>query len=131
MGTVSRTKQLGSKPPFPREAETLHSPAVPCYRFGREGSPTPTAPRPRPRQVVQISASSCAFAAVRADGRVVTWGDAGNGGDSGQVQDSRPPAWRASFYLRSVLVQENQRKRTYFVWGGSPEKDTRLGILPT
>ena len=33
-----------------------------------------------PRQ--QIQASQAAFAAILRDGSVVTWGDAGNGGDS-------------------------------------------------
>ena len=34
----------------------------------------------------QVQASSKAFAAIRADGSAVTWGDAAYGGDSSSVQ---------------------------------------------
>ena len=36
--------------------------------------------------IEQIAASGSAFAAIRADGRVETWGDADYGGDSTAVQ---------------------------------------------
>lgn len=39
------------------------------------------------RHVQHIAASNGAFAALRSDGSVVTWGDADYGGDSGDVQD--------------------------------------------
>ena len=35
----------------------------------------------------RIQATSSAFAAILADGSVVTWGDADSGGDSSSVQD--------------------------------------------
>ncbi|CAE7232173.1 CCDC15, partial [Symbiodinium natans] len=34
-----------------------------------------------------VQATACAFAAIRADGSVVTWGDGGCGGDSSAVHD--------------------------------------------
>ena len=37
--------------------------------------------------VQQIQATSCAFAAILADGSVVTWGHAEGGGNSSDVQD--------------------------------------------
>merc|ERR1712139_463781 len=37
--------------------------------------------------VTQIWATNTAFAALRSDGRVVTWGRAASGGDSSAVQD--------------------------------------------
>ena len=43
--------------------------------------------RDRLRNVEQIQATVYAFAAILADGSVVTWGDAGNGGDSSAVRD--------------------------------------------
>ena len=39
----------------------------------------------------RIHAASGAFAAVRNDGRVVTWGDPWGGGDSNSVQDKLVP----------------------------------------
>ena len=39
------------------------------------------------RRVQQVAATFSAFAAVLADGSVVTWGDASRGGDSSAVQD--------------------------------------------
>ena len=39
------------------------------------------------QNVQQVCATFSAFAAVLADGRVVTWGDASRGGDSSQVAD--------------------------------------------
>ena len=43
--------------------------------------------RDRLKQVKQISASRCAFAALREDGEVVSWGDPKFGGDSSEVQE--------------------------------------------
>ena len=37
-----------------------------------------------------IQATSKAFAAIRSDGTVATWGDADAGGESGYVQEQRP-----------------------------------------
>ena len=37
-----------------------------------------------------IQATSRAFAAIRSDGTVATWGDADAGGESGYVQEQRP-----------------------------------------
>ena len=39
------------------------------------------------QNVQQLQSSSGAFAAVLGDGSVVTWGDAGTGGDASTVQD--------------------------------------------
>ena len=39
--------------------------------------------------VVQIQSTSRAFAAIRRDGHVVSWGDPARGGDSRAVQDQR------------------------------------------
>ena len=39
------------------------------------------------KNVQQIQASSCAFAAILADGSVVTWSHADNGGNSSALQD--------------------------------------------
>lgn len=39
------------------------------------------------RNVQQIYATQFAFAAILADGRVVSWGDPASGGDSSGVQD--------------------------------------------
>ena len=39
------------------------------------------------RNVQQIQANSAAFAAIRDDGCVVTWGSTSSGGDSSAVQD--------------------------------------------
>lgn len=38
------------------------------------------------RDVQQIQASGAAFAALRGDGKVVTWGDSARGGDSSLVR---------------------------------------------
>ena len=44
--------------------------------------------------VQQIAANKGAFAALRTDGSVVTWGDPEYGGDSSEVQDQlRPDGW--------------------------------------
>ena len=44
--------------------------------------------------VQQIAANKGAFAALRTDGTVVTWGDPEYGGDSSEVQDQlRPGLW--------------------------------------
>ncbi len=40
-----------------------------------------------PRRVVRVAATDSAFAAVRSDGTVITWGDAGAGGNSYKVQE--------------------------------------------
>lgn len=40
-----------------------------------------------PRRVVHVAATDSAFAAVRSDGTVTTWGDAGAGGNSYKVQE--------------------------------------------
>ena len=45
----------------------------------------------RLKNVQQIQASFGAFAAILADGSVVTWGDAANGADSSAVQDLLKP----------------------------------------
>ena len=39
------------------------------------------------KNVQQIQASEAAFAAIRGDGSVVTWGDATRGGNSSAMQD--------------------------------------------
>lgn len=44
----------------------------------------------RSQDIVQLEASKGAFSALRADGRVVTWGDARSGGDA----SSAPTSWR-------------------------------------
>ena len=41
-----------------------------------------------PRNVQHIAASKGAFAGIRADGKVVTWGGSGYGGDSSNLDDS-------------------------------------------
>ena len=46
-----------------------------------------TAVQDQLRNVQQIAASRDAFAAILADGSVVTWGEPGGGGDSSAVQD--------------------------------------------
>ena len=40
-----------------------------------------------PEDIQQIESSSGAFAAIRADGLVVTWGQADAGGPSGNLKD--------------------------------------------
>ncbi|CAE7895960.1 HERC2, partial [Symbiodinium microadriaticum] len=39
------------------------------------------------RDLRSVRASATAFAALRLDGRVVSWGDAGHGGDCSEVED--------------------------------------------
>ena len=39
------------------------------------------------KNVQQIQATHSAFAAIRGDGSVVTWGEAASGGDSSVVRD--------------------------------------------
>ena len=39
------------------------------------------------RNVQQVQATQAAFAAILADGSVVTWGDPEDGGDSSAIQD--------------------------------------------
>ena len=39
------------------------------------------------RNVKQVSATGCAFAALLANGSVVTWRNSGHGGDSSAVRD--------------------------------------------
>ena len=42
---------------------------------------------PELHDVQQIAASNDAFAAIRSDGHVITWGAVSSGGDSSQVRD--------------------------------------------
>ena len=53
-----------------------------------------------PRQ--QIQASQAAFAAILRDGSVVTWGDAGNGGDSSAAPGPRLKV--SQFFLSCVAM---------------------------
>ena len=50
-----------------------------------------------------IRATNSAFAAVRSDGHVVTWGSRLHGGDTYTVQDDKKPQLRVGFPSKSEL----------------------------
>ena len=69
------------------------------------------------KNVLQIQATKAAFAALRTDGSVVTWGDASSGGESSAVQDrlKNVQQIQASEVSFAAILQDG----SVVTWGGT------------